>query len=224
MSRAFLVLCLVLPACGDNDDIPEDAPIEDKLAALDGVTVTAGVTDREGYQFFVLQFEQPVDHADPDGPKFQQRVALMHRSETIPMVALTSGYWDYYGETLYELTGLLGANQVSIEHRFFGDSRPEPADWSKLTIEQMANDQHRIIQELRRIYGAAFLTTGGSKGGMTAIYHRRFFPDDVEGTVPYVAPISFGAPDDRYVPFLDTLGPPTCRNAVRAMALELLQN
>ena len=36
------------------------------------------------------------------------------------------------------------------------------------------------------------------KGGMTAIYHRRFYPDDVDGTVPYVAPISFGAPDLRY--------------------------
>ena len=33
---------------------------------------------------------------------------------------------------------------------------------------------------------------------MTAIYHRRFYPDDVDGTVPYVAPISFGAPDLRY--------------------------
>src|SRR5690606_1604189 len=53
---------------------------------------------------------------------------------------------------------------------------------------------------------------------------RRFYPDDVDGTVPYVAPISFGAPDPRYVPFLDTLGPADCRNKVRAAATEMLAN
>jgi hypothetical protein len=88
----------------------------------------------------------------------------------------------------------------------------------------MANDEHVIIEKLRTIYSGAFVTTGGSKGGMTAVYHRRFFPDDVEATVAYVAPISFGAPDARYVPFLDTLGPQACRAAVRAAATELLQN
>jgi hypothetical protein len=88
----------------------------------------------------------------------------------------------------------------------------------------MAHDQHRIIEALRTIYSGAFVTTGGSKGGMTAIYHRRFFPDDVDGTVPYVAPISFGAPDLRYLPFLETLGPAACRQAVRDAALEMIQN
>jgi hypothetical protein len=222
MRRLLLVLWLM--ACGDGETPSEPGDIEGKLAELEGVTVTPASTDREGYKFFVLQFEQPVDHADPGGAKFQQRVSLMHKDETSPMVVLTSGYWDYYTDNLFELTNLIGANQISVEHRYFGESRPEPADWSKLTIEQMANDQHRIIEALRTIYPGAFVTTGGSKGGMTAIYHRRFFPDDVDATVPYVAPISFGAPDLRYVPFLDTLGPPACRQALRDFAVELLQN
>jgi hypothetical protein len=59
---------------------------------------------------------------------------------------------------------------------------------------------------------------------MTAIYHRRYFPDDVDGTVPYVAPISFGAPDARYLPFLDMIGPANCRQAIRATSLEILKN
>jgi hypothetical protein len=215
---------LVLAGCGDNLVPPKPAEIADRLAELEGVTVEAETTSVEGYQFFVLRFEQPVDHTNPDGPKFTQRVSLMHRDDTLPMVALTSGYWDYYGDRLYELSALIGANQISIEHRYFGESRPDPADWSKLTIEQMANDEHVILTKLRSIYEGAFLTTGGSKGGMTAVYHRRFFPDDVEGTVPYVAPISFGAPDPRYLPFLDTLGPASCRQRVRDIAIEMLSN
>lgn len=224
MTRRLLV-CLALAACGDN--VTEDAAqedIADALAKLEGVTVTAVPTSTPGYEFFVLTFEMPVDHQDPQGAKFSQRVSLLHKSETAPMVALTSGYWDYYGDRLYELTNLISANQISIEHRYFGESRPEPADWSKLTIEQMANDEHVILEKLKRIYRGKFVTTGGSKGGMTAIYHRRFFPDDVAGTIPYVAPISFGAPDARYVPYLDTLGPATCRQAVRDAALEMITN
>jgi PS-10 peptidase S37 len=220
----LLVALAICTGCGGDDPNPAPGGIADQLAALPGVTVEARATATPGYEFFVLSFEQPVDHEAGGGPTFRQRVALLHKSTALPMVALTSGYWDYYGDLRYELTGLLGANQISIEHRYFGDSRPANPDWTKLTIEQMANDEHVILEKLRTVYDGAFVTTGGSKGGMTAIYHRRFFPDDVEATVPYVAPISFGAPDARYVPFLDTLGPPACREAVRAAATELLQN
>ncbi len=223
---AWLAVCGA--ACGGDDGpaMPDAGPTDlvGKLEALDGVSVQETPTSTAGYTFYVLRFTQPVDHEDPDGPSFEQRVSLLHKDEAAPMVALTSGYWDYYVDNTYELTRLLRANQISIEHRFFGESRPEPADWTKLTIRQMADDEHRIITELRKVYPGAFLTTGGSKGGMTAVYHRRFYPGDVDGTVPYVAPISFGAPDPRYPAFLDSIGTASCRNALRAAATEMLQN
>lgn len=230
MSRAFLAasFALVLCACGDNlEPAPDSGSPSDLLAqlnALPGVTATETPTQAAGFTYYVLQFTQPVDHDQPEGPTFQQEVSLLHRDVTAPMIAQTSGYWDYYRDSPVELTRLLVANQISIEHRFFAGSRPSPADWSRLTIQQMAADEHEIITKLRTIYGAAWLTTGGSKGGMTAIYHRRFYPDDVQGTVPYVAPISFGAPDIKYAAFLDTLGPPACRQAVRDIAKEMLAN
>jgi len=228
-SHAQLAVLAVaaLGACGDNlEPVPEPVSGEllDRLRALPGVTATPMPTETAGFTYIVLQFTQPVDHEDPDGQTFQQRVSLLHRDLAGPMIVQTSGYWDYYLDSPVELTRLLTANQISIEHRFFGDSRPDPADWSKLTIKQMADDQHQIITALRSIYDGSFLTTGGSKGGMTAIYHRRFYPDDVDGTVPYVAPQSFGAPDLRYTAFVDTLGPATCRQAVRDVAVELLAN
>src|SRR4029453_18614710 len=90
------------------------------------------------------------------------------------------------------------ANQPPPGHRYFEPSRPDQTDWSFDSIRQSATDEHRIIEQLKSIYTARWLTTGHSKGGMTAVYHRRFFPDDVDATVAYVAPISFSRADDRY--------------------------
>ena len=210
-----------IAGCGDNA-----APsVLHDLAALPGVNdVTEQATQTPGYHYYVLHFTQPVDHADPTGPTFLQEVSLLHRDVDAPMVVHTSGYWDYYLDNEVELTQLLGANQISIEHRFFASSRPDPADWSKLTIEQMAGDEHAIVTALKQLYGGAFISTGASKGGMTAIFYRRFFPDDVAGTVPYVAPISFGVPDMRYPPFLASVGTADCHQLTKDLAVEMLKN
>jgi hypothetical protein len=225
--RSLVIASLALFACGDDEMAKLQTPAE-LLAALQNLPGVASVetmpTAATGYTYYVLEFRQPVDHADPSGPTFLQKVSLMHKNLDVPMVAYTSGYWDYYGDRIVELTSLLSSNQISIEHRYFDTSRPENPDWSKLTIKQMADDEHVIISSLRTLYDAAFVTAGASKGGMTAIYHRRFYPDDVDGTVPYVAPISFGAPDTRYNGFFDTVGPDACRQAVRAAATEMLAN
>jgi PS-10 peptidase S37 len=230
--RGLVLGSLLLAGCGDNLAVGADAAQNDvssafvgRLLALPNVhDVTEVPTQTPGFHYFVLHFTQPVDHADPQSATFLQEVSLLHKDTAAPLVVHTSGYWDYYHDRAVELTQLLDANQISIEHRYFAESRPDPADWSKLTIEQMADDEHAIVTALRTIYTGKAISTGGSKGGMTAIFYRRFFPDDVDGTVPYVAPISFAAPDSRYTPFFATVGPPACRQAVRDVATEMLAN
>jgi PS-10 peptidase S37 len=208
--------------CGDNAARQVDVG---SLAALPGVhDVTELPTQTPGFHYFVLHFTQPVDHDDPTGPTFLQEVSLLHHDPAAPMVVHTSGYWDYYRDNEVELTSLLAGNQISIEHRYFASSRPEPTDWSKLTIEQMAQDEHAIVTALKQVYTGAYISTGGSKGGMTAIFYRRFFPDDVDGTVPYVAPISFSVSDPRYPPFIAQVGTSECRQHVRDLAVEMLSN
>jgi len=232
MNRAvgFIVAAFVVGSgCGDNAGSQgmSQAQLMAKLRALDGVMVEAADADLDGLSYYILHFTQPIDHENPGLGTFQQRVSLLHRSEIAPtpMIVHTSGYADVYGDVPVELTNLLTANQVSIEHRFYGSSRPVPTDWTKLTIAQMAADEQAIIHALRTVYEGAFLTTGVSKGGMTAVFHRRFFPgDEVAGTIAYAAPISFDAPDTRYPEFLEHVGTEPCRRAVRELAIEVLAN
>jgi hypothetical protein len=221
----FVAATIAGGACGDTGrpQLTADEVLA-RLRALPGVTAEEMATQEAGLHYFVLHFTQPVDHTDPSRGTFPQEVSLLHKSEQAPMIVHTSGYMDYFGDATVELTQMLDGNQVSIEHRFYGDSRPSPADWSQLTIAQMAADEHDIITALRTIYEGAFLSTGGSKGGTTAVFHRRFYPDDVDGTVAYVAPLSFDIPDHRYAPFLDAVGPPECRQKVRDVATELLSH
>jgi hypothetical protein len=196
-----------------------------RLRALPGVTAQQGEAP-EHYSYYILHVTQPLDHHDPSRGTFQQEVSLLHRDERAPspLIIYTSGYWDDEHDTPVELTTLLDANQVSIEHRFFGESRPDTIDWSLLTVDQAADDEHDIITALHTIYEGAFLSVGESKGGITALLHRSFYPTDVSGTVAYVAPLSFNAPDPRYSAQFehDLIGPSDCRAAVRALACEML--
>ena len=58
---------------------------------------------------------------------------------------------------------------------------------------------------------------------MTAIYHRRFYPHDVEGTIAYVAPDGHGQLDARFARFLSQAGPDSCRRAFVALQRQALR-
>lgn len=194
-----------------------------RLEAIPGLTVVGERPTEEGFRFFDLTYRQPADHRDPDGEQFSQRLTLLHRGFDRPTVAYTTGY--YVPEEPYraEPTKLLDANQLSIEYRFFEPSRPKPADWRDLDIWQGATDEHRVINAVKTIYSSEWITTGQSKGGMTAVYHRRFYPRDVDGTVAYVAPSDIdNKRDAAYDEFFAGVGNARCRNALSTLQREVL--
>ncbi|GLW65492.1 tripeptidyl aminopeptidase [Actinomadura rubrobrunea] len=204
---------------------PATVDIAERLKAIPGMKVEEKTSTLPGYRWFWLTYRQPVDHRRPHGPWFEQRVMLQHKSEDRPMVLYTSGY--HTPETMFrsEPTALVDGNQISLEHRFFSPSRPEPADWTKDTIWQAATDEHRLITALKKIYKGRWITTGGSKGGMTAVYHKRFYPHDVDGSVIYVAPNDYNNDDDSaYDRFFANVGTdPECRAHVKKLAREFLK-
>lgn len=201
---------------GGTSDILEE------LEAAPGVlSIQEEPSGIAGYRLFYIDFDQPVDHADPAGQHFTQRLTLHHRDTTAPFVLAATGYY-LFGDYLEEPTELLSANQLFVEQRYFQPSRPDPADWALLNVQQAASDHHRIVEALKPIYSAKWISTGASKGGMTSVYHRRFFPGDVDGTVAYVAPHSAGLDDARYVTFLDTVGTADCRKKLEDIEREVL--
>ncbi len=194
--------------------------LEGRLRCIPGMQVTKSATVPNQYE---LVFAQPIDHGNPAAGTFGQHLVLDHEDSARPMVLMTSGY--YLIPYPSEPTQVFAANQLNYEHRYFLDARPTPTDWSKLDIRQAAADAHRIVEAFRWLYPAAWLETGYSKGGMTAVYHRRFYPCDVTATVAYVAPTSYGASDPAYPQFLANVGGATwaaCRAAMADFQRRLL--
>ena len=215
-----LVLLLMLVSCERQE--PDNRTLEEKLNDLPGVTAFS-VDPVYGYlKQFRLEIQQPVDHNNPEGVAFIQKAHLHQAGEDLPMVFGPAGYGtsERSGQ---ELAGLMESNMLMVTHRYFVDAEPDPMDWQYLTIEQAAADHHRIVQLFKEIYGGAWVSSGASKSGQTALFHRRFYPEDVDATVAYVAPIVFGTSDERFVPFLENVGNAACRAAQNNFERMLLQ-
>jgi hypothetical protein len=130
------------------------------------------------------------------------------------MVIVTEGY-AAGRNSLSEPTRMLNSNQVVVEHRFFGTSRPDSLDWTYLTVRQSAEDLHAIVMLLKQIYGGKWISTGVSKGGQTTCLYRYYFPNDVDVSIPYVAPINIAQEDPRPTEFLRHVGPDSARERIR---------
>jgi hypothetical protein len=199
------------------------ADIADELGRIVGMTILEEQAEPlPGYRFFRLSYTQPVDHADPSRGTFEQRLTLLHRSESAPTVAFTTGYGLRGNPFRSEPTALVDGNQVVFEERFFGPSVPDPADFADLDIFQAASDHHRVIEALKPLYPGKWLSTGASKGGMATVYHRRFFEGDIDGSVVYVAPNDVVDTDDAYADFLAQVGSAECRDKLTAVQRQAL--
>lgn len=223
LSPLFLAASVRADAAHGAKAPPRDELLE-RLARIPGLTVQfEDVEPSPGFRYLYLSYTQPIDHDRPKRGTFEQQFALLHHSFDAPMVAYASGY-DMDGFPFRaEPTALVDGNQIDIAQRFFPSSRPEPTNWRDLDIYQAAADQHRLIQALKSIYQGRWLSTGGSKGGMATVYHRRFFPDDVDGSIAYVAPNDVDNDDDRYGEFLTKVGPTECREDLIALLRRGLQ-
>ncbi|RMF60276.1 MAG: peptidase, partial [Calditrichaeota bacterium] len=109
-----------------------------------------------------------------------------------------------------------------VEHRYFGTSRPDSLDWEHLTVEQAANDHHRVVEFFKKIYPGKWVSTGISKGGQTSLFFKYYFPDDVDATIAYVAPMNLEREDARISRFIRQQGGEECYRRITEFQRALL--
>jgi len=144
----------------------------------------------ENYTILHKLIPQPLDHADPDGPKLDQRVDIL-----IPDgVPLDSPVFFNLGnesertdEDLIEQYELHGNDKaiiyVQAEHRGYGKSLSPDADQSVpsyVRIDQALADAHEVICRLKKEYTGPWMAAGWSYGGGLVINFAAKYPNDVK--------------------------------------------
>jgi hypothetical protein len=220
----FFLLLVVIFACKEQSTLPveiDNRDLLEKLNSLTGITARE-ITPQNGFnRQFEVYITQPLDHQNPDGITFQQRIFISHVNELAPVVFMPSGY-SSSPVKVAEISNPLQANQVYVAHRFMIGARPSILAWQYLTIEQASNDFHRVVEVLKQIYTGAWISYGVSKNGQAALYHRRYYPDDVVGTIAISASLSLGVEDYRYENFLNNIGSNSEREKIKLFQRKVL--
>lgn len=219
--QKLIVVFVLLPFIS----LAQDSEIYKFLKSIPGIEIKKKDTSAFK-EFYIIMLPQAVDHSDPTGATFKQRIFVGHEGYEKPTVMETEGYGaDWVSpNTMSEPTALLKANQIYVEHRYFGPSTPSPVDWKYLTAEQDAGDYHYIRNLFSQVYKGKWIATGVSKGGQTATEYKVFYPDDVDVTIPYVAPINYSRLDPRIDAHFKTVGTKEQRKRIKNIQMYLLKN
>lgn len=207
--RKFLTMIML---CGVAVLSAAQNPLQRQLSALPGVESVEQIAGGKFLEKYVLQFRQlrnPVG-APGDTATFLQRVIVGHISQDSLVVLHTHGYnAANHRERIQvrdELSEIFNSNNIFVEHRYFGTSCPQDTNWNEVTTANAAYDMHQIVSALKLVYPGKWISTGGSKDGITSALYSMYYPHDVDVAVPYVAPFCLTPADPRGYRFLRQVG------------------
>lgn len=228
MKKTYILLLLIFISsflgCKKDESTPfENLDLLAKIQSLEGVEAIEITPEYDYPRAFQIDITQPVDHNNPEGAKFTQRIYLSHVDESMPMVFAPSGYTTST-KSGQEIAGILSTNCLNVTHRYFTDAKPSPLDWQYLTIEQAAADHHRIVELFKKIYTDKWISSGVSKSGQAVLFHRKYYPDDVDATIAYVAPFVFGPKDMAFANYIEAIGESGCYTRLTELQRNILQN
>lgn len=228
MKRILSILVILLCVAGLPAQAQELLNKIQTISKVKGITpLESKVRENNFKEKYVLKFEQMIDPSNPAVGTFTQRVFVSHRGFNKPTVIVTEGYnADYAGSSRYEeeLSRLLDANLIVVEYRYFAESTPNPCNYDYLTVANSLVDLHNVVTTFKQIYTGKWISTGISKGGMTCMFYRSYYPDDVDVSIPYVAPLNKATEDGRHEKFLaKKVGTPEEREAIKTFQTEVLK-
>ncbi len=215
LTGAFLLAGIVLTGCTKDNTLDEivtekqpktsSNAFVQALESIDGVRNVQIKTDKTGKDTtYFFSFRQLIDHDDPQRGTFYQQVAINFKGFDKNVVLYTHGYnMPFTSNTrIVDLSTQLDANQVNVEHRYFGSSLPEPADalrFAYFNAKQQSCDLHAIVQALKQgvFKTGRWASTGLSKDGITsalyAYYSDQYGWNDIDVYVPFCAPFLTGS-------------------------------
>ena len=213
----LLVVVLSIVSCTDNNDYPTHtayATLEEALASNalfstieenpDPITMKKKETGYLTYQSqYSMFFHQAVNHNQPDGDTFQQRVCILFRGFDRPTILVTEGYeWRRFGDA--EDIGMnLNANMVHVEHRNFGKSyNQDQGKWEYETGAQASADLHAVYQALKSIFKGKWMSTGTSKNGETSMDYAYYYPNDMDLAAAFCSPFIVSLDDKCFGEYL----------------------
>lgn len=215
------IFCSYLSFAQTGTIAPTD--LKKKLIELFPDAEISEIKNLEGYtESYQLILNEPLDHKHPEKGTFKHYIYLSHCDFNSPMVIETHGYNT--GNIKSEVSKLLNSNQVAVEYRFYGKSRPNSVQWEYLTNDQAIEDYHNITIKLKELYKGKWISTGISKGGETTLIYKSKYPNDVDVAMPYVAPLINTQEDPRTVEHVKIVGTPECRAKVTHFQRALLLN
>ena len=142
---------------------------QEQLEAIDGIsdiTVEKTKNGTDAYHFFV---DQLIDHNDPGKGTFKQRVAMTYKGAGHTTVLYTEGYMmGSNGKNIRwtDLYDQYDANTIEVEHRYFGESLPEPIEnvnYTYLNCEQAAEDLHHVVAVAGHTIDEAYKITADTR-------------------------------------------------------------
>ncbi len=198
-----------------------------QLLQVDGVSEVKKLDSDRYQEKYVMKFLQNVDGDTDAKGTFEQRIIVGLKGLDRPTVLVTEGYFAHYAlQPGYEeeLCRLFDANVIVCEYRYFAESVPEPCNWDYMTVDNSLRDYHRVRWAFDDVFIGKWISTGISKGGQTTMFYRATYPEDVDLSVSYVAPLNRALEDGRHEKFLESeVGTKEERDAILRAEQELMR-
>lgn len=150
-------------------------------------------------------FNQPIDHANPSGPTYSQRIQVVTNYYNPSNGPLLFHAGPENPANLYTLSCMnlpqwaqsLQAGIIGVEHRGFGGSLPWGAvkNYSSVTLDNVLLDYAAVIRWAVSAQGpfpnakGKVIVFGGSYGGFLSFMMKLRFPDLVLGSIASAAPV-----------------------------------
>jgi pimeloyl-ACP methyl ester carboxylesterase len=144
----------------------------------------------QSYRIIHKVIPQPVEHADPSGPKVSQQVDILI-PDGVPLDAPV--FFHFGNETdltdahLLRMRRLHGSGfqviYVQAEHRGYGQSLTQDEDQSVpayVRVDQVLADAHEVVHQLKKEYSGPWMAAGWSYGGALVIEFAARYPEDVK--------------------------------------------